>query len=367
MTWSYQMNIQTAKEVNAALRRIKGTPARKTYFFRALLPFVIILFIDFICPAMEGDFNLGSSLSSAIFVYLIFLIVLHFSNKGIYKKQLPGYYHATVANGMLTEELTSRDGTVSNGQHPLSELLEAVPFRDGLLLRFMGPVVLFFPQAAFTQSTPQQSAAFILNAASMAGIELPHSDSELPKETGESPAYGTLYFELPESHVYTLYRQCNLYINRKPLFLYGRIFRKNKKIFIFLAVTLGVSFLLSASNNPGLILLALLNIFLFFLSIHILTLLFTFLACSRIEKKKKLVSLCGPQYIAFYESYLFLQRRQNSQKIYYREFDRLYEAKDVYFLLQKETSALIMIPKWAFTSQQEETMFVRTLKERLYT
>ena len=366
MTWIYQMNFQTVKENNAALRRIKGTSARKSFYFQTLFPPAIVLFVAFIHPVIDGDFNLGSSLFSAAFCYPLLLVMIHFGNKRILKKQLPAFYQAALADGVLTEEITLRDGTVSNAQHPLSDLLEAVPFRGGLLLRFSGPVALFLPQAAFSTSTPQQSAAFIRNAASMAKSELPRTDSELPKETDEAPAYGTLYFELPESHVYALYRQCNLYINRKPFFLYGRALRKMRGILIFLAVCFAVSLLGNAFYAPQLILPTLLGIFLFFLSIHMITLLIVLFACYRIKNRNGLVYLCGPQYIAFYENYLFLQRRQNSQKIYYREFDRLYEAKDVYFLLQKEISALIMIPKWAFTSQQEETMFVRTLKERLH-
>ena len=285
MTWIYQMNFQTVKENNAALRRIKGTSARKSFYFQTLFPPAIVLFVAFIHPVIDGDFNLGSSLFSAAFFYPLLLVMIHFGNKRVLKKQLPAFYQAALADGMLTEEISLRDGTVSNAQHPLSDLLEAVPFRGGLLLRFSGPVALFLPQAAFSTSTPQQSAAFIRNAASMAKSELPRTDSELPKETDEAPAYGTLYFELPESHVYALYRQCNLYINRNPVLLYGRILRKNQKIFTFLAVSFCVSLLWSASNTPGLIRSVILSILPFFLSIYILTLLSMLFTCYRIEKR----------------------------------------------------------------------------------
>ena len=62
MTWIYQMNFQTVKESNAALRRIKGTSARKSFYFQTLFPPAIVLFVAFIHPVIDGDFNLGSSL-----------------------------------------------------------------------------------------------------------------------------------------------------------------------------------------------------------------------------------------------------------------------------------------------------------------
>lgn len=364
MTWDYWMDLQVWKERSTALRKIKGTQARKIDLFQKFFIFGFFCLAVFIVSFRKGKFDPLYGLFLFVIYVPVLLLAIYLNRSGrrkAVKAQLPAYHCVTVKNGILTEELTTREGTITRGEKPLTELIEAVPFRGGLYLRFNGPVFLFFPQAAFRQTTPQQSAAFIRASAASARNMIPESAAPFPEDAQDHPAYGTLYFELPKSHVYDLYRSCNLHIFRHPKQLFYNFFSRTGGLLLLL----GVLVLLLIVLNSGYIFSVFFGICLFFAVYYALLILTFLIGCGQLEKKDRLSALCGPQQISFYEDRLHLKRQQNSQQIFYREIRNLYEARDAYYLLYKKTSHILMIPKWAFTTPEEETMFVRTLRKNI--
>lgn len=364
MTWDYWMDLQVWKERSTALRKIKGTQARKIDLFQKFFAFGFFCLAVFIVSFRKGKFDLLYSIFLFVTCVPVFLFAFYLNRSGKKKAvrdQLPAYHRVIVENGILTEELTTREGTITKAEKPLTELIEAVPFRGGLYLRFNGPVFLFLPQAAFRQTTPWQSVAYIQASAASARNVIPEPAAPFPENEEEPPLYGTLYFELPKSHVYDLYRSCNLHIFRHPEVLFRGFLSRSGGLLILLGVLVLVLVLL----NPWYLFSAAFGILLFFPIYYVLLIPVFLIGCRRMEKKERLSALCGPQQISFYEERLCIKRQQNSQQIFYRELRKLCEARDAYYLLYKKTSLMLMIPKWAFTTPEEETMFVRMLRKNI--
>ena len=364
MTWDYWIDLQVWKERSTALRKIKGTQARKIDLFQKFFVFGFFCLAVFIVSFRKGKFDLLYSIFLFATCAPVFLFAFYLNRSGKRKAvrdQLPAYHRVIVENGILTEELTTREGTITRAEKSLTELIEAVPFRGGLYLRFNGPVFLFLPQAAFRQTTPLQSADFIRTSASSARNVIPEPTVPFPEDAEDHPAYGTLYFDLPKSHIYDLYRSCNLHIFRHPGLLFRGFLSRSRGLLILL----GVLVLVLVIFNPENLVSVVFSIFLLFLIYYALLIPAFLIGCGRMEKKGRLSALCGPQQISFYEDRLYLKRQQNSQQIFYRELRNLCEARDAYYLLYKKTSQMLMIPKWAFTTPEEETMFVRTLRKNI--
>lgn len=362
MTWTYQMNSETIKETNAALKKIKDSPihkSRRIKFLRVLCVTLLtcILFTVF----SKGKFDPGYMLIIFVIAFPLVLLSTRSQSRTVLSRQLPARHCITVENGRLMEELTLRDGTVSSGEKSLSEILQAEPFCGGLLIRFTGPAFLFLPKAAFRQISPQESAAFIRDAIAASAAALPDTAERLPKQAGEAPPYGTLYFDLPASHIYRLYMKCVLHLYRNPLRFVRSAFGRGVKPLILPAILL----LIGAMLYPEILLMALLIFILLFAFLYALNLLLVVWRFYLAEKKNTLAAQCGPQHISLYEDHLTLGRAENTYQFYYQAFYNVYETKEAFYLLQKNPLSVILIPRWAFGSPQEETLFIKTLREKI--
>lgn len=364
MTWDYWIDFPIWKETNKIVRKIKGTTARKSYLFWKLYPLVLIAVISFFYPLLKGEFDLVASLAGMAVGYLASLFFVPFilsGRKAALKKKLPAHYRITLQNGMLREELTERDGTITRREGSLRELLEIKPIQGGLFLRFSNSVVVFLPRFAFTRVTWQESAAYIQEAAAAAKDTIAEPEASFLETEEDNPMYGTLYFSIPASHMYTLYRSCNLDICKNWVLVFQRSFQNVKAALIFF----GFAALIAVLCKPEITFYILLGILLFFAVMYFIIVLSTLILCKKVEKKEKLAPLYGMQQIELYEDRLCVKWKQNSQEIYYGGFNNLYEIKEAYYLLQKKASGLIMIPKWAFTTPEEETMFVTTIRKNI--
>ena len=362
MIWTYQMNYETVKECKAALRKVKGSPIRKQDLFRAVLSTVLTLFFSlFFSVLFRETFRLSFFL--LIFILSLPITLLSTRNKPrkLLTSQLPARYTLTIKDGFLREEIILRDGSVSSGEKPLSDVLLVQPFCKGILIRLSGPLFIFLPQAAFRQIHPQEGVVLLQNAIADNAAVTAEPSQSFPREPEGEPKYGTLYFDLPATHIYRMYMKSILHLYRNP-FRYLRIAYRNGVISLSI---LGILFLCCAAISPRILVPGLAVILLLVLFLYALNLLLVIWRYYLLEKKNSLSAHCGPQSISLYEYHLTLCRSSNEYQFFYHSFSNLYETKDACYLLQKNPSALILIPKWAFHSPHEETLFTETLRKNI--
>ena len=337
MIWTYQMNYETVKECNAALRKVKGSPIRKQDLFRAVLSTVLTLFFSlFFSVLFRETFRLSFFL--LIFILSLPITLLSTRNKPrkLLTSQLPARYTLTIKDGFLREEIILRDGSVSS-------------------------LFIFLPQAAFRQIHPQEGVVLLQNAIADNAAVTAEPSQSFPREPEGEPKYGTLYFDLPATHIYRMYMKSILHLYRNP-FRYLRIAYRNGVISLSI---LGILFLCCAAISPRILVPGLAVILLLVLFLYALNLLLVIWRYYLLEKKNSLSAHCGPQSISLYEYHLTLCRSSNEYQFFYHSFSNLYETKDACYLLQKNPSALILIPKWAFHSPHEETLFTETLRKNI--
>lgn len=361
MFWIYQMNFQTIKESNAALRKMKGTPARRIYYRGFTVVFLIPLLVTVISPVIKGTFTPGRNLFLLVFFSFLMFLFFRRAQYRVLKNQLPARYCLTVKDGFLIEEITSREGNMSTSKRSLRDILQIIPVHKGLLIRLSGPSCLFLPEAAFRQTTIQESISFLSDAAAACKAEIPADSPDFPSPVEDQPEYGTVYFDLPSSHIYSLYMRSLLHLYRNPLRYVRIAFKNSRKLLLICSIPL----LMAVMLEPRLLLPFFFGFLLFVIFLYALNLLLLIWKYYLMEKKDTLSPHCGPQYLSLYEDHLVFCRQEHTYQYSYHAFYGLYETKETFYLLLKNPASILLIPRWAFNSSQEETMFVRNLQGKL--
>lgn len=352
MEWSFIRTERDHRDSVYALLRIPDSVICKNYRRQQLLLLALVsLGMGFFSWLEYGHLRAAALLTGLVLLLAVDLVLgrwlfvrSHLRNVRIRMKGYFGPCTVRLAYGSFHVQCGDGENGAADWHCPVSRLDRAQAVRGGAVVLLKDGRAEYLPLSAFSEDKPLPAFVDAVNmAVAQAAQEAPRIQTP--------PRHGlvgqTLFYCMTEPELKALHRECSRaalrtwdywYAQRRPLLILAVLL-----LFELIAVGWAAFWTMLALAAVMVVLLAVFNG----------------------RRAKNLDNFLGEQSLELCEDELCCRRAAGEWRYPYKEFPRLMETGNAWFLFSGRQGLMLLIPKSAFADEAEQAAFLALLRQRM--